>query len=147
METESSSLFKVAIDFNQSQLFFPRIVLWVMVVLLALIFLVYGIPYLRAVAKGEKKPSFSMRHMDKLRFFGTLVLTIVYFLLMDYVGEFFPNMGLGFLFMSIPFMFLLSMLYVHNLDRKKFLAITLNALISPTLAWYILANLFNITLP
>jgi hypothetical protein len=85
--------------------------------------------------------------VDKLRFVGTLVLTIAYFLLMDYVGAFFPTQGLGFLFVTIPFIFLLSLLYMHEVGRKKILAISLNALIAPALAWYVLAQLFNISLP
>lgn len=82
-----------------------------------------------------------------IRLPGTLVLTVAYFLLMDYVGAFFPNMGFGFLFVSIPFIFCLSMLYVHDLDRKKLIAIVLNAIIAPSVAWLLLAKLFNITLP
>ena len=111
------------------------------------IFLVNGIPYLRDVRSGKRTLSFSAKQLDKLRFGGTIVLTIAYFLSMEYVGEFFPNMGLGFLFTSIPFIFVLSLLYVHRFDRRKFLALTLNALIAPTMAWYVLAQMMNITLP
>jgi tellurite resistance protein TehA-like permease len=121
--------------------------MWVLLLLLVAISIVYGIPFLRAVSRGEKTPSFSVKHFDKVRFFGTIILTIAYFLSMDYVGGFFPNMGLGFLLMSIPFMLLLSLLYVHNLDRRKVLLIGLNSLISPGVAWYVLANMFNISLP
>ena len=128
-------------------MFFPTIVMWVLLLLLGVIFIVYGIPFIRAVGKGEKELSFSAEHIDKLRLFGTVFLTIAYFLSMDYVGTFFPNMGLGFLLMSIPFMFLLSLLYVHNLGRKKLLMISLNSFIAPGIAWYVLAKMFNISLP
>lgn len=147
MEQGLSSLFKVTIDFEQSHLFFPKIVMWVLLLLCVLIFIVYGIPFLRDLKTGKRKISFSTRHIDNLRLFGTIILTIVYFQLMDYVGRFFPNMGYGFLFMSIPFMFLLSLLYVHGLNRRKFLALSVNALIAPCIAWFVLARLFNITLP
>lgn len=147
MDKDSLSIFEISIDFQKSHLFFPTIVMWVLLVLLAAIFIIYGLPLLRALSSGEKTLSFSAKDFDKLRFFGTIVLTIAYFLSMDYVGNFFPNMGLGFLLMSIPFMFLLSLLYVHNLDRRKFLLISLNSMISPGVAWYVLANLFNISLP
>lgn len=142
-----SSLFEISIDFDQSHLFFPTIVLWVLLLLLAAIFIIYGIPFIRALGRGEKKLSFSVEHVDKLRLFGTIILTIVYFLSMDYVGTFFPNMGLGFLLMSMPFMFSLSLLYVHNLSPRKFLTISLNSIIAPSIAWYVLANMFNISLP
>ncbi len=147
MKSWLASLFHVTIDFQESHMFFPTIVMWVLLFLLALIFIIYGRPYLCALRTGERTLSFSTSHIDKLRLIGTLVLTIAYFLSMDYVGDFFPNTGLGFLFMSIPFMFCLSLLYVHNLNRRKFLTLSLNALIAPGLAWYVLAKLFHITLP
>ncbi len=147
MDEGFSSLFKVSVDFNQSHLFFPKIVTIVLLLLLMVIFLVKGIPYLRDLRRGKRTFSFSVKQIDKLRFGGTIVLTIAYFLSMEYVGEFFPNMGLGFLFTSIPFIFVLSLLYVHGLDRRKFLALTLNALIAPTVAWFVLAQMMNISLP
>jgi hypothetical protein len=147
MENGISSLLKVKINFAESHTFFPTIVFWVLLFLLLLIFLFNGIPYLRGLRSGKRKLGFSLVRVDKLRFVGTLVLTIAYFLLMDYVGAFFPNQGLGFLFVTIPFIFLLSLLYMHEVGRKKILAISLNALIAPALAWYVLAQLFNISLP
>lgn len=147
MDKESSSLFEVSIDFQESHMFFPTIVMWVLLLLLAVIFIVYGIPFIRAIKNGNHTLTFSTEHIDKLRLFGTIILTTVYFLLMDYVGAFFPNMGMGFLLMSIPFMFLLSLLYVHNLSRKKFLMISFNAIMAPGIAWYLLAKMFNISLP
>ncbi|PLX89599.1 MAG: tripartite tricarboxylate transporter [Desulfuromonas sp.] len=147
MDNGISSLFKVKINFAESHTFFPTIVFWVLLILLLLIFIFNGRPYLRSLRNGERKLSLSLAHVDKLRLPGTLVLTVAYFLLMDYVGTFFPNQGLGFLFVSIPFIFLLSLLYVHRIDRRKILAMSLNALIAPSVAWYVLAQLFNITLP
>ena len=147
MDKGISSLFKVSIDFDQSHLFFPKLVTWFLLFQLVVIFLVYGIPYIRDVRNGKRPSPFSGRQRDNLRFFGTIVLTIVYFLSMDYVGEYFPNTGLGFLFTSIVFIFVLSLLYVHRIDRHKMLVLSLNALIAPSVAWFVLARLFNITLP
>lgn len=147
MESDVSQLFKVHIDFDQSHLFFPHIVEWVLLVLFVAILVIYGPGYVRDVRAGRKKLPFRGVPFDKLRFFGTLVLTIVYFQSMDVVGGFFPNEGLGFLFMSIPFMFILSLLYVHGVTRRKLVMIGLNALIAPGIAWYTLENLFNISLP
>jgi len=147
MENGISSLLKVKINFAESHTYFPTIVFWVLLFLLLLIFLFNGVPYLRDLRRGKRKLGFSLVQVDKLRLVGTLMLTIAYFLLMDYVGAFFPNQGLGFLFVTIPFIFLLSLLYVHGVGRKKLLAISLNALIAPSVAWYVLAQLFNISLP
>lgn len=147
MDKGLSSLFKVSIDFNQSHLLFPKIVSWFLLLQLVVIFLVYGIPYIRNVRSGKRVSPFAGKHFDNLRFFGTIVLTIIYFISMDYVGEYFPNTGLGFLFTSIVFIFVLSLLYVHGFDRRKMLILSLNALIAPSVAWYVLAHLFNISLP
>lgn len=147
MDNGISSLFKVKINFAESHTYFPTIVFWVLLFLLLLIFVFNGIPYLRDLRSGKRQIKLSAAHVDKFRLLGTLVLTVAYFLLMDYVGMFFPNTGLGFLIVSMPFIFLLSMLYVHDVTRRKILIIVLNAVIAPSIAWYVLAKLFNITLP
>jgi len=147
MDNGISSLFKVKIDFAESHTFFPTIVLWVLLFLLLLIFIFNGIPYLRDLRSGKRQFKLSAEHIDKFRLLGTLALTVVYFVLMDYVGMLFPNTGLGFLIVSMPFIFLLSMLYVHDVTRRKIVIIVLNAVIAPSIAWFVLAKLFNITLP
>lgn len=142
-----SDLFSVTIQFDQSHLFFPRIIHWVLLIQLVLIAVFVLRPYLREVSAGTKSLPFTHGHFDSFRFFGTLVLTVLYFLSMDYVGEFFPNTGLGFLIMSIPYMFLLSLLYVHHRDGRHLFRIALNSVLAPIVAWYVLARLFSITLP
>ena len=47
-----------------------------------------------------------MGEMNKVRFFGTIAITVAYFLLMVPVGNLWPNTGLGFLICSIPYVFL-----------------------------------------
>lgn len=147
MENGLSSLLKIKINFEESHTFFPTIVFWVLMALLLLIFVIHGIPYLRELKSGKKRFKPGIAHIDKLRLPGTLVLTVGYFLLMDYVGILFPNMGFGFLFVSMPFIFLLSLLYVHEISRRKIVIIILNAVIAPSIAWFVLARMFNITLP
>jgi len=142
-----SDLFKVSIVFEQSHLFFPRIIGWLLLIMFVMIVLFQGIPYLREVRRGTKVLPFTTGDFDSLRFFGTIVLTVVYFVSMDYVGDFFPNTGLGFLFMSVPYMFALSWLYLHHRDRRRLLLMSVNAILAPIIAWYVLAQLFGITLP
>ena len=120
---------------------------WFLLLQLVVIFILYGIPRFRDVLSGKRAAPFSAGRFDLLRFFGTIVLTIIYFLFMDHVGAYFPNTGLGFLFTSVVFIFVLSLLYVHGLNRHKMLVLSLNALISPSAAWFVLAHLFNISLP
>lgn len=140
-------MLEVSIDFGQSHLFFPKIVIGTLLVLLTMIVLVYGRGFYRDVRAGKRSLAFFNEHSDKFRLFATLALTVAYFLLMDWVGNLFPNMGFGFLFVSMPFMFLMSLLYAHDICKKKLTAIAANALIAPLVAWYVLANLFNISLP
>lgn len=147
MDPWYSSIFKVSIDFERSHLFFPTLISWLLLLVLALIVLVHGRDFLSDIRTGKRSLSIAADGFDSLRFFSTIALTIAYFVAMEYVGAFFPNTGLGFLLMSIPYMFALSLLYGHKIGRKKFMAICLNALIAPVTAWYVLARLFNITLP
>ena len=147
MDSGQSSIFQVSVDFATSHMFFPKLVIYFLLFLLALIFIIYGIPKLKKIGSGDETFSFSTEHIDKFRLFGTLILTVAYFMLMDYVGQFWPNTGLGFLFVSIPFIFLLSLLYSHELTKHKLILIILNAAIAPSIAWYVLAQLFNISLP
>lgn len=147
MDSGQSSIFQVSVDFATSHMFFPKLVIYFLLFLLALIFIIYGIPKLKKIKSGESKLSLSTEHIDKFRLFGSLVLTIAYFMLMEYVGQFWPNTGLGFLFVSIPFIFLLSLLYSHGVTKHKLILIVLNAVLAPSIAWYVLAQLFNISLP
>lgn len=142
-----SDLFTVTIVFDQSHLFFPRIIHWVLLIQLLLIAFFVGRPYLRAVSAGTKSLPFAKGDFDRFRFFGTIILTILYFLSMNYVGKFFPNAGLGFLIMSIPYMFLLSLLYLHHRDHRNLIKVIINSIAAPIIAWYVLARLFSITLP
>ena len=142
-----SELFTVTIDFQQSHLFFPHIVHWMLFSILALILVFEAPGYIREVRGGRKSLPFTRGTFDTLRFVGTLALTLVYFLAMPWVGDFFPNTGLGFLIMSIPYMAALSLLYLRERSRRHLVQVGLNAIIAPVVAWFVLAKLFAITLP
>ncbi|WP_136068742.1 tripartite tricarboxylate transporter TctB family protein [Modicisalibacter radicis] len=147
MESQFLSLFEVSIAFEESHLFFPRIVSWVLVGLLAIILLSKSNRIAPALRRAGQAVTQGSDGFDRKRFFGTILLIIVYFYMMAVVGDIFPNTGFGFLFVSIPFIFLLSMLYVEHKTRKNILVIAVTAVIAPTLAWYVLSQLFRITLP
>ena len=118
-----------------------------LLLLLVIIAVLYGRKFYQDIRSGRRRVRFFQKNYDKIRLFGTIIGVVIYFVLMDYVGTLFPNTGLGFLLVSIPFMLFLSLLYVHDLDRRKAIIILLNSTIAPVTAWYILGNLFNITLP
>nr|WP_067293911.1 tripartite tricarboxylate transporter TctB family protein [Marinobacterium profundum] len=147
MSQTLTSLLEVSIDFDQSHLFFPRLVLGLLAGMLVLIVaLNYG-RLAEIVRTRGAGLAFFEANADKFRLFSTLALVIAYFVAMDYVGQLFPNTGLGFLFSSMAFMFSLSLVYVHEVTRRVLLVISSNALIAPLVAWYVLGTLFNITLP
>lgn len=141
------SLLEVSIDFDQSHLFFPRLVLGLLAGMLVLLALVYRRRLAEIVRTRGAGLSFFEANADKFRLFSTLVLVVVYFLAMDYVGGLFPNTGLGFLLCSIAFIFALSLVYVHEISRRTLVIIGCNALIAPLTAWIVLGKLFEITLP
>ncbi|MCW2305890.1 tripartite tricarboxylate transporter TctB family protein [Rhodobium gokarnense] len=143
----STGFLSVKIDFSQSHLFFPTIIQWILLVLAIAIAIVYGPGLIREFREGKRRLLPKKGGFDALRLFGTLALTVAYFLSMDWVGQFFPNRGLGFLIMSVPFMFALSLLYVHGLTWRRLAVIGLSSVLSPTVAWCTLAQLFHITLP
>lgn len=147
MESHWLSMFDVTIDFDQSHLFFPRIVTTILVGLLLVIVATRFRTIAPAVKRAGRVLVGSEGAFDHKRFFGTLVLTTAYFYLMGILSDVFPNTGYSFLIMSVIFVFLLSLLYVDHLDRRLFVILVLNALIAPALAWYVLAELFRITLP
>ena len=97
--------------------------------------------------RNGKRFHFFEKNNDKLKLFGTIILLIIYFNGMEFVGGFFPNMGYGFLFTSIVFMFVISLLFIGKPTKKKLIAITANSVITPVLAWYLFNYLFHITLP
>ena len=97
--------------------------------------------------KNGRKLSFFVENYDKFKFYGTLVLIAVYFKGMEFVGGLFPNMGYGFLICSILFMFVISLLFTGRPTRRKFIALALNSVVTPTMAWFVFGFLFNITLP
>ena len=144
---DDKGFLSVHIDFATSHLFFPNIIHWVLAILGISILIVHRreiVGTLRGWAETWKARNIDF---DKLRLFGTLAIIIVYFAAMEPVGELYPNTGFGFLIMSIPFMFSLSLLYVHDPNPKKLLIMGANAVIVPLVAWYVLAELFFITLP
>ncbi|MCK2184909.1 tripartite tricarboxylate transporter TctB family protein [Halomonas getboli] len=147
MESGLSSLLSVSIDFETSHLFFPHIIHWLLGGLFALILVFNVVPFLVAVRRGEKTLPILGESMDKFRFFGTLALIAAYFYLMSVVGNLFPYTGYGFLFVSMPFLLLMSLMYMHTRTTRKVITAAINALVAPTLAWFILAKLFQITLP
>lgn len=140
-----SSLNSVTIDFDQSHLFFPRIIITLVAILAVVILVTNFRPVMRAIRSGRYQ--FFVKNADFFRLLVTLALIPAYFWLMDFIGMVLPNMGLGFLLSSIPFVFLMSMLYCHEKTRRNVIIISANALIAPTFVWVVLYHFFLVSMP
>lgn len=125
-----------------------------MIGIIILLLLIIGFKELiKRIQKGDLKESlkrinFFEENYDKLKLYGSIISVAVYFLLMDFVGRFFPNQGLGFLLTSIPFMLVMSTLLVGKENFKTHRkSIVISSVSTPLLAWILFAKLFFITLP
>ncbi len=144
---DTASLLEVSIDFDQSHLFFPKIIFALIVGMLLLIMVVHRQKVMAILRNPKQELQFFDKNADKFRVFVTIGLVALYLYMMDIVGGYFPNMGMGFLLCSIVFMFLFSLLYAPLNGRKVLITIACNAIIAPLIVWYVLGNLFQITLP
>ncbi|MBN9669624.1 tripartite tricarboxylate transporter TctB family protein [Roseibium aggregatum] len=134
---------RVTIDFDTSHLLFPTIVSGV----LALLGLAILIRDRRRIAGSAAYWRGVLARMDKMRFLGTLGLTLVYFSLMVPIGDFWPNTGLGFLICSVPFVFATGSLLSHDRDLKSLLPIAAISLTGPTFVWWLFTYPLFLTLP
>lgn len=136
-------LTRVAVDFDTSHLIFPTLIAIVLLLLAAAIAITRwrriagAVPYWRGVLAG----------MDRLRFFGTIALTVLYFSLMVPVGNVWPNTGMGFLLCSIPYIFLTGLLFMHDRRPRRLLPVIAMTAIAPLFAWWLFTDLFFLTLP
>lgn len=138
-----ADLLSVSINFETSHLLFPKLIGAV----LALLGLAILISHRRAIAHSGAMWAQTLASMDKPRFFGTLALTVVYFLLMVPVGDRWPNTGLGFLICSIPFVAAISVLYMHERDARSLIPALIVAVAAPTIVWWLFTYVFALTLP
>lgn len=138
-----ADLLSVTIDFETSHLIFPRLIGFVLLLLGLAILVTHRRRILGAGAMWAQ----TFVQMDKLRFFGTLILTVIYFLLMVPVGDRWPNTGLGFLICSIPFVAAISILYMHERDARSLIPVLIVAIAAPTIVWWLFTYVFALTLP
>lgn len=138
-----ADLFKVSIDFQTSHLVFPTLIGTILLMLGAMIAVIHR----RAILQSGIMWARTLGQMDKLRFLGTIVLTVAYFLLMVPVGDLWPNTGLGFLICSIPFVALTGLLYMHQRNIRSVIPVLIVSVVAPVLVWWLFTHVFALTLP
>lgn len=137
------SLLQVTIDFERSHLVFPTIV----AVVLGLLLLAIVIRDRHRIAGAGAYWRGVLGDMDRVRFFGTLGLTLLYFSLMVPVGNIWPNTGRGFLFCSVPFVMAIGLLYMHERTVRKAIPLAVVAVVGPVFVWWLFTYPFFLTLP
>ncbi len=138
---------RITIDFDQSHLFFPRIVGWVLAALLAIALVARRREIACALGGVRAACGEARRSFDFLRFGGTVALLVAYAVAMDRLSDVWPNTGLSFLVCSVAFMAALSTLYLRERTPKALALAALLAAGGPLVVWYALARLFHLTLP
>lgn len=134
---------QVSINFESSHLIFPTII----GIVLAVLILTILIRDRARIAGSGAYWRETFASMDKVRFFGTLLLTLTYFGLMVPVGNIWPNTGMGFLICSIPYVFAVGVLYLHERGFRNMIPVAFMSLVAPPLAWWIFSYVFFLTLP
>lgn len=137
------SLTQVTIDFDKSHLVFPTIIACILCVL----GLVILTSRFRLIAQCGARLSAGAAKMDKMRFIGTLMLTLIYFSVMVPVGDIWPNTGSGFLYCSIPYVLLTGLLFMHDRRPRNLVPLIIVAVFAPVVTWYLFTDLFFLTLP
>ncbi len=133
----------VTINFETSHLIFPTLI----GVVLGLLGLAILIRDHKAILASGSYWGKIIGSMDKLRFFGTLVLTVIYFSVMVPLGDVWPNTGMGFLLSSIPYVALTGILFMHDRSLRRMIPVLIVAVAAPTIVWWLFTNLFFLTLP
>ncbi len=119
---------KVTVDFDTSHLIFPTIIGGILLALGVAILITRR----RAIVGSGAMWAQTFARMDNTRFFGTLGLTLVYFLLMVPIGDIWANTGLGFLICSIPFVALTGILFMHDRSLRALIPLLIVSVVTPT---------------
>ncbi|WP_069998646.1 tripartite tricarboxylate transporter TctB family protein [Cellulosilyticum sp. I15G10I2] len=134
-----ADLFKLKIVYSTSHLIGPKIVGMILIIL-ALIMVAQEIIKRRKEGRSFsfKGKKFFEENYDKLKFWGTLILFVLYILALELVG---------FLIASLIFIFLFNILFAGIKNIKSIAVSAAISIISSVSIWYIFGFLFNITLP
>lgn len=137
------NLTQVTIDFKSSHTLFPTVIACV----LAVLGLVIVIRDRQRILQAGATWRATFADMDKIRFFGALGLTLLYFSLMVPVGNIWPNTGMGFLICSIPFVLGSGLLFMHERTFRTIVPLAIVAAVGPTFVWWLFTYPLFLTLP
>lgn len=136
------NLFRINVVYSTQHWIVPTIVIGVLVILGAIILVTEGMGRIKA-GKGifAKSGLFFEENYDKIKFWGCLILTVLYFFCLD---------KLGFTACSILFVFLFNTLFAGK-DRmgnpKYHLTSLLISVVATLMVSILFGTVFSITLP
>ena len=135
-----ADLFKVKIIHSQSHLVFPKIVIGILIIL-SIVLIIQAL----IKAKKENRPFINIKNKkffeenyDKIKFWGSIILFILYIMSLEI---------LGFLFGSIIFITLFNVLYAGTKNKKSLFFSVLISVIASFILWFLFGYVFNVTLP
>lgn len=135
-----ADFFKVKIIHSQSHLIFPKIVIGILVILLIILIIQ---AFIKAKKENRsliniKNKKFFVENYDKLKFWGSIILFVLYILSLEL---------LGFLVASIVFITLFNVLYAGTKNKKSLFISLLISVIASVVLWFLFGYVFNVTLP
>lgn len=128
-----------AYKYSTSHLFFPKIIITVLIVLGLWIIIPKIIKRIK-----NKQPLFPkdrkifVENYDKVKLFGSIILLVLYILALEWIG-FVPA--------SLIFIFLFNVLFTGTIEWKSLLVSGIITVVFVILTWLVFGVLFNITLP
>ena len=133
------SLFKVKIQYSTSHLFFPKIIITLLIILAVIIAIRYVVVRLRTGQPiFNRNWRFFIPDADFFMLGGSLILFILYVWLMGTIG---------FLASSLVCIFLFNVLFCRTLKPKSLLVSVISTLVTCFAVWYLFGVVFNISLP
>lgn len=137
-----SNFHTLDIDFSNYHLVFP----YAIGTLLAVLLLAMGIKKTVSAVTARSAESdaakarfrFFDADFDWKKLFGTLACTVAYVLLLD---------PLGFLFSSVLFIFVISLVFKPKFTPRALIGPAANAVLTPLVLWLVFGQMFDITLP
>jgi ABC-type Fe3+ transport system permease subunit len=135
-----ADFFKVKIIHSQSHLIFPKIVIGILVILLIILIIQ---AFIKAKKENRsliniKNKKFFVENYDKMKFWGSIILFVLYILSLEL---------LGFLVASIVFITLFNVLYAGTKNKRSLFISLLISVIASFVLWFLFGYVFNVTLP
>lgn len=128
--------FTIDLSYSNYHLIFPRIIITILIIL-GVFLLITNLKRIRKEV-GKFQFKFFTENYDKVKFYGTIILLILYGATLEVIG-FVPT--------TIIFMVLITLLYIGNIRKKSIVVSLSNSLATTIVIWYVFGQLFDITLP